>query len=128
MASGGECDMPDCGFLTPNEKDAGFRGKLRTLALKLKVELQPNDDRRGQDSPDFIVYAEADGDLIRIGAAWQKTVQARGPNSGRKFLSITCDDPSFPAPVNVAAFEPDAPGLPWVVTWNRPRQQGREAA
>ena len=127
-ASGGERKMPDCGFLTANEKDAGFKGKIRTLGHRLKIELQPNDDRRGDASPDFIVWAEADGDLIPIGSAWQKTVQARGANSGRKFLSISCDDPSFPAPLNVAAFEPDAPGLNWVITWNRPRQQGREAA
>ena len=128
MASGGERKMPDCGFLTPNEKDGGFRGKLRTLAHRFKIELQPNDELRGEASPDFTVWAEADGDLVPIGSAWLKTVQARGANSRRKFLSISCDDPSFPAPLNVAAFEPDAPGLNWVITWNRPRQQGREAA
>jgi uncharacterized protein (DUF736 family) len=120
--------MADCGNLLPNEGSPGFRGKLRTLSHKLRLELHPNDDKRGDGSPDFIVYADEGGDLIEIGAAWQRTVQARGGNNGRRFLSITLDDPSFPAPLNVAAFAPDSEGLPWPITWNRPRQQGREAA
>jgi uncharacterized protein (DUF736 family) len=120
--------MADIGNLLPIEGSPGFRGKLRTLSHKLRLELQPNDDKRGEGSPDFIVYADEGGDMIEIGAAWQRTVQARGGNNGRRFLSITLDDPSFPAPLNVAAFAPDEGGLPWLITWNRPRQQGREAA
>ena len=120
--------MPDCGFLTPNEKEPGFKGKIRTLSFRLNIELTPNNDKRSDASPDFIVWAEADGDLIPIGSAWKKIVKARGANSGRKFLSITCDDPEFFKPLNVAAFEPDAPGLPWIISWNRPRQQSKEAA
>jgi uncharacterized protein (DUF736 family) len=119
--------MADCGNLLPNE-GPGFRGKLRTLTHKLRLELHPNQDKRGGESPDLLVYADEGGDLVEIGAAWQRQVQARGANNGRRFLSITLDDPSFPAPLNVAAFEPDSEGLPWLITWTRPRQQGREAA
>ena len=118
--------MADIGSLLPENE--GFRGKLRTLSHKLLLELHPNDEKRGEESPDFIVYAGEGGDLVQIGAAWQRRVQARGVNNGRRFLSITLDDPSFPAPLNVAAFAPDEGGLPWLITWNRPRQQGREAA
>lgn len=120
--------MADCGNLLPNDGNPGFRGSIRTLSHKLKIELAQNEEKRGQESPDFLVYASVDGDMVEIGAAWQRQVQARGANNGRRFLSITLDDPSFPAPLNVAAFEPDSEGLPWPITWNRPRQQGREAA
>ena len=118
--------MADIGNLLPENE--GFKGKLRTLSHKLRLELQPNDDKRGDGSPDFVVYADEGGDMVEIGAAWQRQVQARGANNGRRFLSITLDDPSFPAPLNVAAFQPDQDGLPWGITWTRPRQQGREAA
>ena len=118
--------MADIGSLLPESE--GFKGKLRTLSHKLRLELHPNEEKRAEGSPDFIVYADEGGDLVEIGAAWLRTVQARGGNNGRRFLSITLDDPSFPAPLNVAAFAPDSDGLPWLITWNRPRQQGREAA
>ena len=119
--------MADIGHLE-RVSNTVFRGKIRTLTHKLKIELHHNDDKRGQESPDFLVVADEGGDLVDIGAAWLRTVQARGNNKGRSFLSITLDDPSFPAALNVAAFEPDGEGLPWQITWNRPRQQGREAA
>jgi uncharacterized protein (DUF736 family) len=95
--------------------------------MKLALELHPNEEKRGEGAPDFIAYADAGGDLVAIGGAWKKEVQAAGPNRGNKFLSITLDDPSFPAPLNCAAFPGDE-GLPWSVVWNRPRQLGREAA
>ena len=118
--------MADIGSLLPEKE--GFKGKLRTLSHKLRLELIPNEEKRGEGSPDFVVYADEGGDMVEIGAAWQRQVQAHGANKGRRFLSITLDDPSFPAPLNVAAFAPDEGGLPWLITWNRPRQQGREAA
>ena len=116
--------MADIGHL--KEDQGSFRGKIRTLGMKLAIELHPNEDKRG-DGPDFIAYADAGGDLVAIGGAWKKEVQAAGPNKGSRFLSITLDDPSFNAPLNCAAF-PGGDGLPWAIVWNRPRQAGREAA
>ena len=117
-------NVADIGHLT--EEKGAFFGRVRTLGFKLLIELQPNEDRRGEGSPDFIVYAREAGDLIAIGGAWKKEVGG-GRNKGDRFLSITMDDPGFPAPLNVAAF-PGADGLPWTIVWTRPRAVNREAA
>jgi uncharacterized protein (DUF736 family) len=117
-------DVADIGVL--KEDGDGFSGRIRTLRFNLRVELHPNEDRRGDGSPDFVVYAREGDDLVAIGGAWKKTVESQGPNRGNKFLSLTLDDPSFPSALNCAAF-PGGEGLPWSVVWNRPRQQ-REAA
>lgn len=96
------------------------------MTHRLNLEFEPIEavEKRGADSPDFQVYARDAGDLIPIGSAWKKTA-----NRGREvtnFLSITLDDPSFAAPLNVAAF-PDDAGDTFRVVWNRPRQM-RDAA
>lgn len=117
--------MAAIGHLT--EEKGAFYGRLRTLAVRLMIELQPNEAPQGAEPPDFIAYARDAGELIPIGGAWKKEVQG-GRNKGMRFLSMTLDDPSFAAPLNVAAFPGEADGLPWQIVWNRPRQQGREAA
>lgn len=116
--------MPDIGQLT--ERDGVFSGRIRTLTHRLSLELEPiaAGDKRGGESPDFTVYAREGGDMVPIGSAWKKE-----SNRGRdviRFLSITLDDPSFPAALNVAAF-PNDEGDGWRIVWNRPRQL-REAA
>ena len=57
------------------DKD-GFTGTLRTLTLNVKVKLVPNDK------------------------AWKKTSEA-----GREYISVTLDDPSFPATVYARLIE-----------------------
>ena len=71
------------------EKD-GYTGQLRTLTLNVKVKLVPNDKGDTESAPDFRLQA-ADHD---IGAAWKKISEA-----GREYLSVSIDDPSFPATV-----------------------------
>lgn len=113
--------MAGCGTLR-SEKDR-FVGKLRTLTLSLAIELTPVEEKRGDGSPDFDVWGNVPGgEPAPIGSAWKKTAE----RNGTRFLSITVDDPSFPAPLNLAAFERDGGGFE--IVWNRPRQQGRDAA
>jgi len=66
----------------------GFTGTLRTLTLNVKVKLAPNDKGDSEKAPDFRVQAAGHD----IGAAWRKTSEA-----GREYLSVSIDDPSFPA-------------------------------
>ena len=80
--------MANIGTFT-TDKD-GFAGTLRTLTLNVKVKLVPNDKGDNEKAPDFRVQAAGHD----IGAAWNKTSEA-----GRDYLSVTLDDPSFPAPV-----------------------------
>ena len=74
----------------------GFNGTLRTLTLNVKAKLVPNDQGESEKAPDFRVQAASHD----IGAAWKKTSEA-----GRNYLSVTIDDPSFPAPVYARLIE-----------------------
>ena len=74
----------------------GFNGTLQTLTLNVKAKLVPNDKGESEKAPDFRVQAASHD----IGAAWKKTSEA-----GRNYLSVTIDDPSFPAPVYARLIE-----------------------
>jgi uncharacterized protein (DUF736 family) len=90
----GEIIMANIGTFTA-EKD-GFTGTLRTLTLNVKVKLVPNDKGDNESAPDFRLQAAGHD----IGAAWKKTSEA-----GRDYLSVTIDDPSFPATVYARLIE-----------------------
>jgi len=70
--------------------------KLRTLTLNVKVKLVPNDKGDSENAPDFHLQAAGH----EIGAAWKKTSEA-----GREYLSVSIDDPSFPATVYARLIE-----------------------
>ena len=65
-----------------------FTGTVRTLTLNVKVRLVPS-DKASDNAPDYRVVA---GNGLEIGAAWKKVSKAERP-----YLSVTLDDPSFPA-------------------------------
>ncbi|HAQ73581.1 DUF736 domain-containing protein [Stutzerimonas nitrititolerans] len=78
--------------------DDGFTGTLRTLTLQTKVAIVPN-DKSSPNAPDYRILA-ADG--YEIGAAWKKLSQAERP-----YLSVSLDDPAFPATVCARLLEND---------------------
>ncbi len=86
--------MANIGTFTA-DKD-GFTGTLRTLTLNVKVKLVPNDKGDNEKAPDFRLQAASHD----IGAAWKKTSEA-----GREYISVTLDDPSFPATVYARLIE-----------------------
>ena len=86
--------MANIGTFTA-EKD-GFTGTLRTLTLNVKVKLVPNDKGDNESAPDYRLQAGGHD----IGAAWKKTSEA-----GRAYISVTLDDPSFPATVYARLIE-----------------------
>lgn len=86
--------MANIGTFTA-EKD-GFIGTLRTLTLNVKVKLVPNDKGDSENAPDFRVQAASHD----IGAAWKKVSKAERP-----YVSVTLDDPSFPATVYARLIE-----------------------
>ena len=86
--------MANIGTFTA-EKD-GFSGQLRTLTLNIKVKLVPNDKGDSENAPDFRVQAAGHD----IGAAWKKFSKAERP-----YVSVTLDDPSFPATVYARLIE-----------------------
>ena len=69
-------------------QNSSYTGTVRTLTLNVKVRLVPS-DKASENAPDYRVVA---GNGLEIGAAWKKLSKAERP-----YLSVTLDDPSFPA-------------------------------
>jgi len=117
--------MPVIGTLRQEGKR--LEGQINTLQFSGSLILEPNARKRSEREPSHDVFAtNSDGELVRIGAAWTKAVTAAG-REGEEFLSLTLDDPSFPAPLNVAAFKSEEPGT-WNVTWRRRQARAGKAA
>ena len=67
-----------------------FTGTVRTLTLNVKVKIVPS-DKGSENAPDYRIVAAGGCD---IGAGWKKVSRAERP-----YLSVTLDDPSFPATI-----------------------------
>ncbi|MEI7346991.1 DUF736 domain-containing protein [Dickeya chrysanthemi] len=80
-------------FTTQNN---GFTGTVRTLTLNVKARFIPC-GKSSEHAPDFRIQTLGGYD---IGAAWRKISQAERP-----YLSVTLDDPSFPAPLYARLIE-----------------------
>ena len=92
-------------------------GHIKTLGHDLKVRLVPTGEEVTDRFPAYTVLTKGSGTTeTQIGAAWRKKLN--NPTSQVKdFLSITLDDPTFPTPLNIAAFlQGDGK---WTVTWRR---------
>ncbi|MDK7587438.1 DUF736 domain-containing protein [Alcaligenes faecalis subsp. phenolicus] len=72
---------------TFTSSDNGYTGTLRTLTLNTKATFVPVESDNDK-APDFRVMAGT----FELGAAWKKVSQNERP-----YLSVTLDDPSFPA-------------------------------
>lgn len=66
------------------------------MTLNVKVKLVANDKGDNESAPDSRLQAAGHD----IGAAWKKTCEA-----GRPYVSLTFDDPSFPATVYASLIE-----------------------
>ena len=84
--------------------------RLKFLKLDLPLVLEPTG--KTGDQPAYEITSGG----VKIGAAWEKT-----DRNGVVFYSMTMDDPSFDAPLNVSAFQ--QPGGHYEIVWRRPRQQ-----
>jgi len=68
-----------------------YLGTVRTLTLNVKVKIVPA-AKESDNAPDYRIQA---GTGYEIGAAWKKLSKAEQ----RPYLSVTLDDPSFPATI-----------------------------
>ena len=75
-----------------------YTGTVRTLTLNVKVKIVPN-DKESENAPDYRIVAGN----FEIGAAWKKLSRA----TERPYLSVTLDDPSFPATIYARLVEGD---------------------
>src|SRR3546814_4514554 len=98
--------MSTIGTFTKSEN--GYTGTVRTLNVNVKVKFVPN-DKTSSKGPDYRVLAGS----YELGAAWAKTSQ-----SDRPYLSISLDDPSFPAAIHARLVEGDDGS--YQLIWSRP--------
>jgi len=84
---------------------------VRTLTLNVKIKFISN-DKVSENAPDFRIQATGGYD---IGAAWKKVSQSERP-----YLSVTLDDPTFPATIYARLIEDDD-GAHQLI-WSRSKQ------
>ncbi|MDQ0393511.1 DUF736 domain-containing protein [Labrys monachus] len=102
--------MATIGTFTKNENGSGFTGAVKTLTLNVKAKFVPTEGE-SERGPDFRIFA---GTTVEFGAAWKKTAR----ETGREYLSVKLDDPSFPAPIYASLVEAeDGEGLNLI--WSR---------
>ncbi|MCC3859763.1 DUF736 domain-containing protein [Pseudemcibacter aquimaris] len=92
------------------------QGHIKTLKTDVKFELHENQNKQSSESPDYNIIGEGG---VELGGAWKRTAQ-NGPNRGMSFLSLTLDDPSFNAAINVSAFVRED-GENFDIVWTRPK-------
>ncbi|MDM7975416.1 MULTISPECIES: DUF736 family protein [Thalassospira] len=126
--------------LTFNETRHQATGRFQSLSFGLDIELNaildnwkdgkpPLGDETGPGRPAYSVSAiSPDGELIELqGAVWMGKIK-RGPNAGKDFLRITADDMSFPAPLNLTAWElKGGKEAVFEIKWERPRRAANAA-
>jgi uncharacterized protein (DUF736 family) len=117
--------MRTVGKFKPDEKSGDYSGAIRTLAIDLPRVRICLVEKRTPESPDFAVCAVlSGGEMVEIGAGWKRTSQA-----GMRYVSMLLDDPSMPAPLNLAMMPPgEGDGDTWRALWSRPSSQERAAA
>jgi uncharacterized protein (DUF736 family) len=80
--------MANIGIFTAQNES--YTGSVRTLTLNVKVKIVPN-EKESENAPDYRIVAGN----FEIGAAWKKISRT----AERPYLSVTLDDPSFPATI-----------------------------
>lgn len=90
----------------------GFTGSIKTLSLNVKARFE-RVENPSEKGPHFRIFSGA----VELGVAWQK----HSEQSGRDYLSVKLDDPSFPAPIYATLVEMEGEdGLSLI--WSRPNR------
>lgn len=93
--------------------DNGFTGTIRTLTLNVRVKLV-RIERPSDRGPHFRVFAAGN---VELGAGWQR----QSEETGRDYVSIKLDDPSFPAPIYANLVEVEGEDAMQLI-WSRPNR------
>jgi uncharacterized protein (DUF736 family) len=93
-------------------QDGKIIGKIQTLTLSASVTFLPNDKQTGPDAPAYRAFRGKS----EVGAAWEKV-----SDSGRQYLSVRFDDPTFDAPLfaNLIVNEDSS----YTLLWSRPSRR-----
>ena len=99
-----------------------LEGYVSTLQFNFRFRLARIPKTENPKAPAYRIVSWSDSGVeVEIGAAWIKTMTKAG-REGEEFLTLTFSDPSFPKPLNVAAFK-SADSSDWDITF-RHRQGG----
>lgn len=101
--------------------DGGYDGLFVSMTARISFTAKRRQSN-GKNEPTHELFGRNGADEFRIGAMWQKQTK-----EGEIFYSISFDDPSLSAPINVSAFATQSPGY-FDIVWRRPRQATQEAA
>ena len=82
--------------------DNSYTGSVSTIMFQARVKITPNLTKRTDDQPDYRVHAGN----AEIGAGWNK----KSKQTGKPYISIKMDDPSFTQPLFAALVETEADG------------------
>lgn len=77
--------MPAIGYVT-KQSNGGFKGQLRTLAVRADIEIVPNRGKTG-DQPDYRVLSNG----FELGGGWIRT----GEVSGREYIRVGLSAPEL---------------------------------
>ncbi len=91
----------------------GFTGTIKTLNLHVKARIA-RVENSSDKGPHFRIYASG---AVEIGAAWQK----HSEQTGRDYLSVKLDDPSFAASIYAALTEVEGEKELQLI-WSRKKQ------
>ena len=79
------------------QADGSYSGSIKTLTLNVKTAQLRANEKSDDKAPDFRIFSGQ----TEFGAAWKKTAR----ETGREYLSVKLDDPSFPAPIYASLVE-----------------------
>ena len=85
---------------------------IETLTFQSSLTMQPITERR-PNGPVYRIFAGS----YECGAAFERT----SPETGQVYLSLKLDDPSFTAPLSLAAYEDRDDADHLNIVWNRPK-------
>ncbi|KRB49305.1 hypothetical protein ASE04_19285 [Rhizobium sp. Root708] len=103
--------MATIGTFTSTEN--GFTGTVKTLNLNAKARIV-RVENPSEKGPHFRIYAAG---AVEVGAAWQK----HSEQTGRDYLSVKLDDPSFPASIYATLTEVEGETELQLI-WSRPNR------
>ena len=76
----------------------GYEGTISTLSMARKVQIVPNESKKGDQSPDFFVKTG------KCDLGFARNEVSKGDNP-KPYLSVFLDDPSFVEPIWAALFD-----------------------
>lgn len=104
--------MAAIGFVN-GTMDTGYVGELRTLSIRVPVEIRRNAGKEGSVQPDYRIYSDG----VEVGAGWIRI----GAQSGKAYVSLTFETPEFGPRrlyANLARLAGQDNGDSFVILWN----------